>query len=161
MNNLENFDDNYNNYKSDFDFLSNTNPNDYISTKKKRTKYSFITSDKSTKEKEKDKFQENFSTKHEYTYFYQLCDFKNPNNNFYHLRKFTVNRKNEFESIKNYYLIKSQYKKFLKTNRPHTYKRFNRTSLDRVDPPSYFDINTSKSDILATDSNYTGYAPFE
>lgn len=164
--NFNSFDNNFGlNYSGDYKPDDNyvvQNKDDYVSTKKNRIKYNFTTPDT---QQDQEKFQENFSTKHDINIFYQICNFRNPNTKKFHLRKYSVNRKNEFVyhdgmPYKEYLLNKAQHKKFHKTNRPHQFKRYNLDTLERIKQPSYFDISTAKSDMLATDSEYTGYAPF-
>lgn len=145
-----------NNFGQNYSGTYNSDIESNIPTHKKKVKYSFI-----KQEDQQDKFQENYSTKNQYNNFYQVCNFKNPTTRKYNLRKYVVNRKNEFVEVKDYLLNSKNFKRFLKTNKPHTVKRLNFDNLDRVDPPNYFDISTAKSDILDTNSSYTGYAPFQ
>lgn len=94
------------------------------------------------------------------SFFYQICIFPDPSTNKFHMRKFIVNGDNNFLQVKNFRLSKKQYKKFFSLNKPHEYKCFSVFSLDHVNFPSLSDILLSKSNILSTDYNYSGFAPF-
>lgn len=136
------------------------NTHDHIPTKKKKVKYSFITNETSPDKR----FQQNYSATRTRYDFFQICDFRTDVNhsypNKYQVRRFVVNQNNEYDSIKDYYLNKKEYRRLLKKQQPHTYRRFNLNTLEYCDPPSFHDINTAKSEILHTDSGFTGYAPF-
>ena len=94
------------------------------------------------------------------TYYYQLASFLNPKTNLYELRRFTINSKNEFLEIKNYLLNKKQFDDFLINKKQNEYKIFSVYDLSIIDYPILSDILISKSDILNTSYNYSGYAPF-
>lgn len=126
--------------------------NNYIPTRKKRTRYKFVKpSDINTIEE----------TTQQIKFYYYICTFKNPDDGKYHMRKFVINGKNEFMSINDYKLSKSQCKKFFSIYKSHEYKCFSKFTLDDVNHPTLADIMTSKSDILANNYDYTGYAPFK
>lgn len=127
--------------------------NNYIPTKKKITKYTFLTPPKNNDNNIKDNI----------SFFYQICTFPHPafkNSKKFHMRKFVINDKNEFISINDYYLSKKQCKKFFEIKKPHEYKCYHVYSLDDINYPSLAEISTLKSDILSHDYNYSGYAPF-
>lgn len=105
--------------------------------------------------------QENKPTK--FISLYQVATFphdKITNTEKYHIRKFVINEDNEFVNIKNYYLSKKEYNKFLKIKKPNEYKLFSVLDLSMINYPSLSDILLLKSNILTVDHNYSGYAPF-
>lgn len=133
--------------------LFNYHHRNVIPTQKKRTRYSFIPR---SEYQDRNRVDPNSTL----TFYYQICMFKNPDDNKYHMRKYVVNGNNEFINIKDYRLNSKQNKKFYSMKKQHEYKRFGVFHLDNVPPPSLFDVSTSKSDILGKDYDYTGYAPF-
>lgn len=141
-----------NNYTNNMnnEYINNMN-NEYINTRKKRVRYHFVTPTI---------VEENKDAKKPIIFFYQICTFKNPDNGMYHLRRFTINSKNEFMDIKNYILTKKQRKKFLRETKCHKYKCYDTYTLENINYPSLADIMTSQSDILSMRYNYSGFAPF-
>ena len=123
----------------------------YIPTRKKRVRYKFITPNMVVDQKPGD---------NSISYFYQICTFPNPYDNMYHARKFTFTGKNEILDIKYYKLNKKQYKKFRRTAPPHRYACYNTYTLKNINFPTIAQLFTSKSNILETNYNYSGYAPF-
>ena len=125
----------------------------YIPTKKTRTKYTFVggQQDYDVREPKDD------GSSSEY---FQVCAFKDPTTKRYHMRKFAINGKNEFSSIKDFYLKKKECKKFMNVRKSHEYKVFPQYNLNNVQPPTLQEVCTSKSSILGNDYGYTGYAPF-
>lgn len=95
-----------------------------------------------------------------FTSFYQIASFVNPKTNKYHVRKFVINNKNEFVNVKEYNLSNKQYVRFFNKKKPNEYKLFAVYNLSMVNPPSMAEILISKSDILAVNSQYYGFAPF-
>lgn len=128
--------------------------NNYISTKKKRVKYQFVTRDTENNQNKQS------SQNDDLIFYYQICTFQEPKNNKYQMRKFVINSRNEFLAINDFYLTKKQCKKFYKYKKQHEYKCFPMYNLNGVDYPTLADIITAKSDILSTDYNYSGFAPF-
>ncbi len=124
---------------------------DFIPTKKKRTRYTFISpSEKSDDQVASDNIN----------FYYQICTFPGPQTNKFHMRKFVINSKNEFIAINDYHLNKKQCKKFFAIKKPHEYKCYSVYSLDEVNYPNLSEVLTSKSDILSNSYDYTGFAPF-
>ena len=91
---------------------------------------------------------------------YQIAAFADPKTNLYHARRFTINYNNEFVSVKNHYINKRMYRKLLKVKKNNEYKLFSVYDLENVGYPSLSDILLLKSDILSTNYDYYGYAPF-
>jgi hypothetical protein len=124
----------------------------YISTKKKKIKYNFITNNNSS---------EIYSVDDTISYFYQICIYANPNTNTFHMRKFAINSKNEFINIKSFYLRKSEHKKFFKKKKDFQFRSYPAYSLDEIDVPSLSDILMAKSSMVNDDNlTYDGYAQF-
>lgn len=94
------------------------------------------------------------------TTFYQLSSFPNPKHGKYELRRFLVNDENEFVEIKNYLIDKKQYNKFIKYRKRQTYKIYSVYDLTLVSYPTLSDILQSRSDMLSSDYDYYGCAPF-
>ena len=92
--------------------------------------------------------------------FYQICSFQNPHTNKYHVRKFIINSKNEFASIKEYKLSKTQYKKLLEIKKTNEYKCYSTYDLKNISYPNYSDILTLKSNMITDNNDYYGFAPF-
>ena len=117
----------------------------------KNIKYKFVTPNTSNKEE---------AEPEQFTFFYQICTFPNPNNQKFHMKKFVINSKNEFINVSEYYLTNNQCKKFFNIKKKHEYKCYPVYSLNDVNTPSLGEILGSKSDILNNTYDYTGYAPF-
>jgi len=115
-----------------------------------RIRYTFVTGNESS----------NVNSVEDFTFFYQICTFKNPKTNKYDMRKFVISPQNEFVSIQNYKLTKIQCDKFFAIKKPQEYKCYTVYNLDNINTPSLGDIMTSKSKILTNSYNYTGYSPF-
>jgi hypothetical protein len=104
----------------------------------------------------------------EYTYnpqsnvfkYYQLCSFKNPYNNKYHIRRFVMNSKNEFVSVNEKYIDAKEYKRFVQSHRLNEYKLHNAYDLNYIAYPSLGEITIIQSPILQTDSDYSGFSKF-
>jgi hypothetical protein len=111
----------------------------YIPTRKKRTKYHFITRREPSNEQLNDIDQ--------FTFFYQICTFPNPNTNKFHLRKFVINNRNEFVNTQEFYLSKRQCKRFYEMKNSHEYRNYPMYSLDDVPYPKASDITLSKSSL--------------
>jgi len=99
-------------------------------------------------------------TKPNVSKFYQICSFQNPETNKYHVRKFIINDKNEFTSVKEYKLSKSQYKKLLEIKKTNEYKCFSTYDLKNISYPNSSDILTLKSNMITNNHDYYGFAPF-
>lgn len=124
--------------------------NDFISTKRKRTKYHFVSPSEQQEQINPDKIN----------FYYQICTFPNPSTSKFHMRKFVINDKNEFIAINDYHLNKKQAKKFFSMKKPHEYKCYSVYSLEDVNYPHLSEVLTSKSDILSNNYDYSGFAPF-
>ena len=92
--------------------------------------------------------------------YYQLCSFKNPWTQKYHIRRFIMNSKNEFTNIQELYINSKQYQRFVKTHKPNEYKMFGVYDLNQVAYPSLGDIAIIQSPILENDNGYGGFAKF-
>lgn len=127
---------------------------DYISTRRKRTRYTFGQSPKSFKDDylpvQNDK----------YTYFYQICTFPDPRTKKFHMRKFVINGNNEFVSIDEYYLTKKSCKQFFASKKSHEYKMYHTYNLTDVTYPVLSDFTQANSELLNNSYDYSGYAPF-
>lgn len=125
--------------------------NDNFVSARKRTKYTFV---KPAEEENKNNKIINLN------YYYQICTFPNPKTKKLHMRQFVVDQDHNFVNVSNYQLSSNQYKKFISTKRPNEYKWFSTYDLENVNYPSLHDILMLESDILNTDSSYTGFAKF-
>lgn len=125
--------------------------NNFIPTKKKKARYHFVT------RKEPDHYENDAD---DYTFYYQICTFPNPRTNRFDMRKFIINKNNEFVAVKEFNLTKKQCKKFYNYKKTHQFRNYPVYTLNDIDYPSISDILTAKSDILRNNYDYTGYAPF-
>lgn len=108
-------------------------------------------------------FVSNFNHEEEeptFSSFYQMASFIDPKTNKYHLRKYTLNDKNEFVNIKEYQLTKKQYNRFFDKKKPNEYKLFAVYNLNMINYRTLAEILVAKSDILSCNYNYYGFAPF-
>ena len=127
---------------------------EYILTKKNRTKYEFVTE---SKEQHPHPIQDS-----KLTYFYQICTFPNPNKkDKFHMRKFVLNENNEFISINNFFLSNKQCKRFFSAKKPNEYKCYPVYNLEDIGYPTNTDILTCQSEILSNAYEYSGFAPFK
>lgn len=92
--------------------------------------------------------------------YYQVAQFADRSTHLHHIRKYIVNGQNEFESVKEYNISKSKYKKLLQIKQKHEYKLYAVYDLNIVGHPTVTDILLLKSNILSTKYDYTGYSPF-
>jgi hypothetical protein len=122
--------------------------NNYISTKKKRIKYSFPVS---VEEFKSEPQKRNFS------FFYQIATFSETYNDSkkYHMRKFVFDDKFNFVKIEEYRLGTKDCKKFYNRYPMHKYKQFDVVDLDDINPPSFHDLQTSISTNLNTNKEST------
>jgi hypothetical protein len=95
-----------------------------------------------------------------YFKFYQLCSFKNPTNNKFHIRRFVLNGKNEFVDINDKFIDSREYKKFIQSHKLNEYKLYSAYDLNYIPYPNLGEITISQSPILQFDSDYSGYARF-
>lgn len=116
-------------------------------------KYTFITKSNSID------INKNFENKIAYFYF-QLCSFINPKLKKYVIRRFAINQNNEFIKVDYFNLSEKQFKKFIQVKKKHEYKIYPVYELSSIDYPNLGEILISKSDILSTNHNYSGFAPF-
>lgn len=94
------------------------------------------------------------------TLFFQIATFPNPENKTYHVRRFMINAKDEFKSVKDYFLTQKQYQKFVQKRKPNEYKLYSVYNLKMVKYPTLADVLGVKSSMLASNVNYYGEAPF-
>lgn len=92
-------------------------------------------------------------------YFYQICTFPNHRTKKFNMKKYVIEGK-QFLKIDEYNLTKRQCKKFYKVKKPNEYKCYATYDLRDIDPPSMGDILMARSEILADNYNYSGFAPF-
>ncbi len=92
--------------------------------------------------------------------YYQICIFPNPKTKRHQVRKFILNRKNEFESIKDYFISERRYKKLLQIKNVNEYKCFSAYDLRGVEYPTLSDISMARSEMISNDHGYYGYAKF-
>jgi len=94
------------------------------------------------------------------TRYLQIASFPNPKTNLYQIRRFHINQNNEFVNVKDYFISKSKYNKLLQKRKSNEYKLYSVYNLNEVKYPCISDLLLLKSDILGTDYNYYGSAPF-
>ncbi|AYV78863.1 MAG: hypothetical protein Edafosvirus40_8 [Edafosvirus sp.] len=94
------------------------------------------------------------------SFFYQVCLFRNPWDNFYYVRRFTLNGNNDFVDVKEAKYNEKQYKKLLEKCKINEYKCYSSYNFENIDYPQKGDILASTSNILSKDFDYSGYAPF-
>lgn len=136
-----------------FIYINNyMNNNNYIPTKKKNIKYTFV--------QPRDNTIFDIEPTGQINFFYQVCSFPDPYTKKFHMRKFVINENNEFIDVKEYNLSKKQAKKFFNEKKPNEYKCYSVYNLKNVDYPIMSDVLMAKSDILSTNYDYTGFAPF-
>jgi hypothetical protein len=92
--------------------------------------------------------------------FYQVCHFADPDIKKYHVRKFIINSDYVIKKVKNYTINKNTFKKLLETKKDHEYKIYSTYDLSNINYPDPSDILLRKSELLGTDSEYSGFAPF-
>jgi len=107
-----------------------------------------------------DKAEENNNFHLNSTEFYQFCTCQHPDTEKYYMRKFEVNEKNEFISVKRYRLTEKKLKEMIKKIPEHRFTLHSTYDFKGVDYPGMAEITLSRSDILGKASDYTGYAPF-
>jgi len=129
----------------------------YVLPKDNRLKYQFVTNET---EEIRQRHEKQKEYNNQMSYFYQITTFPDPQSNKFHMRKFTINGNNEFLDIRDFNLTKKQCKSFYVTKKPQEYKRYDLYNLNSIKYPTLAEIYTSKSNILQTNSDYTGYAPF-
>ena len=78
--------------------------------------------------------------------YYQLSIF--PNNNKYHIRRFTINELDDIVDIKEQLISKKQYDNFISTHKTHEYKLYSTYDLTSIQGPSLGDIHTAKSPLF-------------
>lgn len=120
------------------------NNNDFIKTKKKRVRYEFVS--------RKDVEEQNNNYAGQMTDYYQICAFRNPKNDKFHMRKFVLDEKDNIMSVREYYLSERKCKQFFKTKNEHQYRCYPSYDLDNVNYPVMGDILAAKSPLLA--NNY-------
>ena len=119
--------------------------NNYIPTKKKRSRYTFASSVNDFRPQPELKEKK-------ISFFFQIATFQNSNGR-YHMRKFVVSPENTFLNIEDYFLNKGQCKKFYKIKKSNQYKTYNVNDLNDIPPPTLNDIYTLKSENLTSGGN--------
>lgn len=92
--------------------------------------------------------------------FIQIASFPNPKTKLYHIRRFIIDQNNEFAGIKEYFLNKRKYDKLLQRKKGNQYKLYSVYNLNIINYPCMSDILMLKSDILGSNYDYYGFAPF-
>lgn len=93
--------------------------------------------------------------------FIQIALFPHPKTKLYHVRKFKIDEGGNVIKMMEYNIIKGQYEKLIKQKKPNEYKQYSVYSLKNIEYPSRGDILLLKSNILSTNSSYSGYASFD
>lgn len=92
--------------------------------------------------------------------FYQICHFKHPKTNKYHLRKCIYNGSGVLIStIEKKYTV-DQIKKFFELHKDNEYKTYATYDLQLVDLPSDDQIIKSQSSLINNNYDNYGFAPF-
>lgn len=94
------------------------------------------------------------------TSFLQLASFAHPKTKLYHVKKYTFNESNEIINVKDYYLTKSKYNRLIRKKNNTEYKLYSVYNLNEVGLPNLSDILMRKSNMLQSNYNYYGSAPF-
>ena len=81
--------------------------------------------------------------------YYQLSIYKNPKNNKYHIRRFSINENNQFVSVKEKYLTETEYIKFKTIQPKHKYSLHPDVDLNVVPYPSNCDVSLARSVLLS------------
>lgn len=92
--------------------------------------------------------------------FYQICHFKNPTTNKYHVRKLIINELGEYIHTREGKYTDSQFQKFLELKKSNQYRIYPTYDLALIDYPKSNEILELQSDIINTENDYTGYAKF-
>lgn len=92
--------------------------------------------------------------------YYQVSMFAHPRTGKHHLRRFHVNSKCEFVSVKDFLLTEDQYNKLRKVKKNHECKAYPTYDLRNVDPPNSADIFVAQSDMVGGGAPQYGYAPY-
>ena len=119
--------------------------------------YQFITN---TTIKERKEIQEEIERNEVTSYYFQVCAFKNKRDNRFHLRRFGINKNNEFATIREFYLNERQYKKFFDKKKMREYKVYPVFDFSTIEYPNLAEILVMNSNILSSSNTYSGYAPF-
>lgn len=111
----------------------------------------------------------NGSTKNDLTYnpkpakhkFYQICLYKNPENNKYHIRRCIINENCEFLNIDVKYISEKHFNKFISNHKQYEYKFYPTYNLDLVDIPNPGNIMQAISPLLNNDNDFiSGFEQF-
>lgn len=89
--------------------------------------------------------------------FYQLSNFPHPKNGMHHIRRFEVDG-TVIKSIKENYLTTSQFRKFVSTKSSNKYRVYANVDLNTIGNPTSHEMASARSEILAGNNNYTGFA---
>lgn len=93
--------------------------------------------------------------------YYQVCIFPDPKTNRFQVRKFILNRKNEFVKVKDYFISERRYKKLLNAKKVNQYKCYSAYDLQGVSYPSASDISIARSNMITEDNIHYGLAKFD
>lgn len=104
----------------------------------------------------------NYSPQPTITKFYQVCLFKNPWSNKYHVRKITFDEYGKCTDVTEYKLSQHQFDKFKKKYKGNQYKCYSAYSLDNIGPPKGGEMLTAESDLLGDNQgSFDGFMQLE
>jgi hypothetical protein len=93
--------------------------------------------------------------------FYQVCTFVNPSTGKHRVRRFILDGDGNYAAaIEERDISPKLFQLFIKEKKPNEYKLYNVYDLNYVSHPTMGEIMIAQSPILATDSDYSGYAQF-
>ena len=92
--------------------------------------------------------------------FYQIAMFPYPKTDLYHIRKFKIDHENNITKMTEHNVKQKHYELILKQKKKNEYKLYSVYNLSTTPYPCKGDILFLKSNILANNNSYTGYAQF-
>ncbi len=87
------------------------------------------------------------------TKFYQVCLFKNPWSNKYHIRKITFDEMGKCHDVSEHRLSNSQFEKFKKKYKSNQYKCYSTHSLNEIKFPTGGEMLIAESNLLGDTQN--------
>ena len=90
--------------------------------------------------------------------FYQICSYKNPETGMYHVRRFELNKNNEFESVGSKYVKQRSLNKFFETHIPAEYVVIPAFDLNEIPYPNMGMVLVAQSELLNNTDDYNGFA---
>jgi hypothetical protein len=102
-----------------------------------------------------------YNPSRQYYKYYQLCSFKNPKINKYHIRRFIMNSMQEFTDIKELYINDKQFNKFKDSHKLNEYKMYNAYNLSNIPYPSLGEISIIMSPMFENNNlDYGNFSKF-